>query len=145
MRIVKTFKHPAHALNYCRALLKKELRDYRPLPIQAPPCHRLEQNNSYYFIYETFPNFQLNIMVWGICCFDADGVILFQKKGHFPVSLHRYIRQGMARTSVMIEGVIKAVFRRESIPLISEAPFNKMDDSLYLCNISWAVYQSYFK
>lgn len=145
MQVIKSFKHPAHALNYCRAMLKQELKSYRPLVQVQHSLPRLERSNSYYFIFESFPNYQLNIMVWGICCFDADGVVMFQRKGQFPVSLYRYIRQGMARTSAMIEGVIKSAFQREFIPLSKEAPFVKMEDGLYHCNISWIVYQSYLK
>lgn len=145
MQVVRIFKHPAHALNYCRAMLKRELKEYRPIVQHVPPLHRLESNNSYYFIYESFPNYQLNIMVWGICCFDADGVVLFQRKGQFPVSLHRFIRQGLARTATMVEGVIKSAFQRELIPLNKDIPFEKMEDGIFHCNISWIIYQSYLK
>ena len=143
MPIVKVFNHSLHVVNYCRAMLKSELRNFQPLQVKEQPVPVLEETNSYYFIFEVLPRFDLNQVLWALCSFDADGVILFQKSGIMPVSCHRYIRQGLSRTAAMIEGVIKGVFRRQYIPLKHENPFVQESEGLYRCNISWCVYQSF--
>lgn len=145
MAIVKEFNHPLHVLNYCRAMMRKELRRHRPITKKAVPLPLLDSATSYYFVFETAHRPDLDKVLWSICSFDADGVILFSSSGCMPVSYYRYIRQGLARTTTMIEGTIKGAFRKYNVPLSPHAPFVADAHGLYRVNISWSVYHSLIK
>ena len=145
MLIERKFRHPLHMVNHYRAIVKQALRDYVPRHQvqQQPP--QLDNSLDYYFIFETAPKAEINELVYGLTCFDSDGVVLFDVKGSFPVSLWRWRRQGLARCATMTEGIIKTIFKRKLVPLQSDEPFRAFADGLYLCNISWSMYQSYLK
>ena len=145
MSIVKKFKHPLHLVNYYRAIMKQALREYNPAPITLKIAPILDQSLEYYFLYETAQKEADNLLVYGVTCFDAEGVVLFNHKGTYPVSLWRIRRQGLARTATMFEGVIKSVFRNKCVPLMSNEPFRQVEQGLYLCNISWSVYNQLSK
>lgn len=145
MAVVKEFKHPLHVLNYCRAMMRRDLRSRLPIVKSAIPVPSLESSNSYYFVFESQNRPDLNRVLWSICSFDADGVILFSCSGIMPVSYYRYTRQGLARTTTMVEGIIKGVFRKYNIPLLPHAPFVADANGLYRVNIAWSVYHSLTK
>lgn len=142
MLIERKFRHPLHMVNHYRAIVKQALREYIPRSQVQPNPPALDKSLDYYFIFETAPKEEINQLVYGLTCFDSDGVVLFDVKGSFPVSLWRWRRQGLARCATMTEGIIKTAFRHKLIPLQSDEPFRAFADGVYLCNISWSIYQS---
>ena len=145
MLVQKTFRHPLHLVNYYRAIMKQALKQYNPAASVKTSIPVLDQSLEYYFLYETAVKEAENLLMYGITCFDADGVIIFSHKGTYPVSLWRIRRQGIARTAKMFEGVIKTAFRNKCVPLMSNEPFRQVDQGLYVCNISWSVYNKYLE
>lgn len=137
------FNHPRHYINAMRLMQKQSLRTYKDSKPLLPNYPKLEINKAYFFTFETCPREDLDQMLYSICCFDNDGVIVFSRMGRMQVSLWRYRRQGLARTASSIESAIRNSFRREYVPLHRDEPFQKVDDGLYRCNISWNVYNSY--
>lgn len=140
MLIQKSFKHPMHLINYYRALIKSALRDYRIPEIEKPIIPHLDRDLDYYFMFESVPKESDNVLVYGITCFDSDGVVMFNQVGKYPVSLWRFRRQGVARTMEMMEGIVKIAFRRKNIPLNGDTPFRPFADGVYICNIAWSTY-----
>lgn len=136
----KEFKHPVHALNYCRMMMRKRMAEYVPKSITLSSVPELDKDCTYYFIFEQFANYAHNLMLWSLCCFSNDGEIVFSSNGRFPVSLWRFNRQGFARTATMIEGVIKSQFRRKNVPLKDETPFSRHSEGLFVANINWSLY-----
>lgn len=140
MQLTKTFRHPIHYVNWLRAAQKAALRELRVKPTPSQVIPELSRDNSYYFVFETHCCEVDNAVFWGICAFDADGVILFTRKGQFDVSLWRFRRQGVKRTTAVVEGVIRTTFRRMCVPLMQDDPFIFLGDGFYQCNISWGAY-----
>lgn len=140
MQIVKTFNHPIHYVNWMRAAQKEALRAMRVKPAPQQLIPELSRDNSYYFVFETHACEPDNAVFWALCAFDSDGVIIFNRKGQFDVSLWRFRRQGVKRTAAIIEGVIRTTFRRMCVPLIQDDPYMIVEQGLYKCNISWASY-----
>lgn len=130
-------------LNSYRKLLAQSVNSYvipKEQTIQAP---ELNQSNDYYFLFEQQQRNSEDAVVYGITCFDSDGVIIFNRRGVFPVSLWRYRRQGAARTATMFQGLVRNIFRTEHIPLEIEVPFSKVDDNIWQCHILWNKYNLY--
>lgn len=140
MQVVKTFRHPMHMVNYYRAIIKDALRQFEPKAAEPIIVPVLERDLDYYFIFESVPKEHINKLVYGITCFDSEGTILFNHQGVYPVSLWRFRRQGPARSLTMMEGIVKTLFRRKNIPLHSEEPFAPFSDGMFVCNISWSIY-----
>ena len=140
MQLVKKFNHPSHYVNWMRKAQKDVLRTMVVRKGLSTSIPYLEQSNTYYFIFERLADNAQNVMKYAVCCFDSDGVIIFSYHSIFPVSLWRFRRQGLARAAVMVEGVIRSAFKRNGIPLESESPFSPYGDGLYVCNISWSLY-----
>lgn len=142
MRNVEKFKNTVHMVNYFRAIVKSALREYRIPDASRIVVPKLNRDLDYYFIFETAPKQSDNALVYGITCFDSEGVILFSHQGVYPVSLWRFRRQGLQRTISLFNGIVKTLFRRKNIPLLSEEPFYPVEDGLYCLNISWTIYKS---
>lgn len=145
MAIERMFTHPMATINRYRAAIKRALRESRPLERPKPVIPSLSKDMDYYFVFESVPREDLNSVLYGITCFDSDGIILFEVKGTYPVSLWRFRRQGIARSATMFEGIVKSVFRQKNVPLHKEEPFRMWADGIFLCNISWFNYQSLLK
>lgn len=143
MQVVKNYNHPLHMVNSYRAIVKRALREFIPCVSTKPDIPSLSQSSSYYFIFESSPKEATNQLCYGITCFDSDGVIVFSHMGVYPVSLWRFRRQGLKRSASMLEGVIKSVFKRKHVPLVSDEPFRILPDNLYQCNISWPCYNTF--
>ena len=142
MQSVEKFKHVMHMVNHYRAIVKSALREYRIPDKSIINVPKLDRDLDYYFIFETAPKQAENALVYGITCFDSDGVILFSHQGIYPVSLWRFRRQGLERTISTFNGIVKTLFRRKNIPLLSDEPFYPMQDGIYCLNISWTIYKS---
>lgn len=142
MSIVQSFNHPLHMVNYYRAIVKDALRAYEPKCAEPIIVPELIQDLDYYFIFETSPKQHLNKLVYAITCFDSEGTILFNWCGVYPVSLWRFRRQGVSRSITIFEGLVKQVFNRKNVPLVATEPFAPFSDGVYVCNISWSIYQS---
>lgn len=140
MLIERKINHPLHMVNYYRRMVKQALRAYVLQVTQPVPVPQLDRDLEYYFVFETHPKESENVLLYGITCFDSDGIILFNISGTYPVSLWRFRRQGVARTFKTMEGLIKSTFKRKNVPLLSDAPFNPVADGVYHCNISWHAY-----
>lgn len=136
----KTFKHPVHAINAMRAVMKRVLRDLRPSPPPVINYPSLVHDKDYFFLFETRPRSEDDKMLFSICCFAEDGEIIFNRLGEMPVGLWRFRRQGEMRTSTMISGVIRQSFMREYMPLIPDDPFKQVSEGLFRCNINWSKY-----
>ena len=145
MLIQKSFRHPLHMVNYFRAFVKSALRAYRIPAVQKPTIPQLDRDLDYYFIFESAPKEAENALIYGITCFDSDGVVMFSHLGQYPVSLWRFRRQGIARSMEMMEGLVKMAFKRKNIPLHGDTPFRPFADGVYLCNIAWTTYNSLLK
>ena len=145
MQIATIPKNPLHMANLYRAIVKEALREYRIPSAQKIIVPTLCRDMDYYFIYESVPKIKENKVVYGITCFDSEGVILFDYKGIYPVSLWRFRRQGPARTMQMMEGLVKQAFRRKNIPLSADEPFSPFDDGIYVCSINWTMYTQLLK
>lgn len=140
MQLVKKFNHPVHQVNYYRAIIKRALQAYEPKSAEPIIVPDLCRDLDYYFVFETAPKRKLNILVYGLTCFDSDGIILFNYQGIYPVSLWRFERQGAVRSVQMMEGVVKQVFRRKNIPLESDEPFAPFQQGIFVCSINWSAY-----
>lgn len=141
MQPITTFKHPVHLLHYARKMMREYMASCTPNIHKVLNIPELCKDFTYYFMFETHPRFDLNMMLYSLLCFSHDGEIIFSRSSQFPVSLWRYNRQGFTRTATMINGIITNVFRSENIPLNLENPFMKAENNLYICNIEWTIYE----
>lgn len=143
MLVQKTYRHPLHYVNSVRAAIKKELKKVIPSPFRQYPVPALFREYRYYFCFELHQDIQESEVRWGIVVFDSKGMQCFTDKGKMYVSLWRWQRQGIARTTQMIESTIKNAFSRRGWPLHSTDPFYRVSEGIYEVNINWPKYQDY--
>lgn len=136
MNHYKEFRHPLHKLNAYRALMKKALREQRSPSSRCFHHCSLEPAMNYYFIVEYSPDEETNSLKYGLCCFDADGCILFNWSGNYPVSLWRFRRQGANRTSLIFRGLVLQAFQRFDIVLNQNKPFADAGNNVFQININ---------
>lgn len=142
MQLVQKPMHPIHIVNYYNSVLKRILREQRPPrnPMEIDIPH-LVRDVSYYFTFAMQAREEFDKMLWALCCFAADGEIIFNAKGAFDVSLWHFRRQGLALAAKRFEGTIRTAFRRNGVPLDPNNPFQKVGNDLYWCNINWFTYK----
>lgn len=145
MQLQKPFIHPIHMVNQFNAMMKKTLREMRPLRVLEFTPPMLSRNVSYYFTMASQPRNELDKMLYAITCFSEDGEIIFSVHSAFDVSLWSFRRLGMARTAEKIERTIRVAFKRKNVPLDPNNPFAKVDENLYWCNIDWFSYNNLMK
>lgn len=140
MQVTKTFRHPIHMVNYFNCLLRQSLQVYRPIQVQKMRPPVLLRELGYYFTMSTQARNELNQMLYAVCCFSADGEIIFSYHGSFDVSLWSFRRLGLARTADKIERTIRVCFKRHNVPLCASKPFERIEGNLYSLNIDWFMY-----
>lgn len=98
------------------------------------------ESSQYYFCFDIVYSMTRQQMVMYCVFFSQDGEIMFSRTLALYVSEWLWNRLGKAKQADRIKRYLCSLSFREGIPLVERAPFEEVEDGIFLANVDWQSY-----